>query len=152
MDDLMKAADTLASSGETEGAAAKKKIEGLRDQWNLVLTLTSQRIKLGMGYVIFHKKAQQLAIQMDALEQYLKIEKIDATQIPESSIKHKEVKYNEMSEHYSEVENKGRTFIDEAQRVSDAKCHYIWYKCQYIWYKCFAWYHYQFTSTLIYLS
>ena len=115
----MKAAEALAGSGESEGSAAKKKIEELRDQWNLVLTLTGQRIKLGMSYVTFHKKAQQLAIQMDALEQYLKIEKIDATQIPESSIKHKELKYNEMSEHYSEVENKGKSFIDEAQKVSN---------------------------------
>ena len=55
---------------------------------------------------------------MDALEQYLKIEKMDPTQITEGSIKHKETKYSEMSSQFSEVENKGKAFIKEAEGVS----------------------------------
>ena len=60
----------------------------------------------------------QLAIQMDALEQYLKIEKLDATQITDGSIKHKEQKYGEINKEYSEFETKGKTFINEASKVS----------------------------------
>lgn len=60
----------------------------------------------------------QLAIQMDALEQYLKIEKMDPTQITDGSIKHKETKYSEMSSQFKEVENKGKSFIKDASEVS----------------------------------
>ena len=66
----------------------------------------------------------QLAIQMDALEQYLKIEKMDATQITDSSIKHKEQKYGEINTEFTEFETKGKTFIKDASEVSfkDVRC------------------------------
>ena len=55
---------------------------------------------------------------MDALEQYLKIEKIDPSQITDGSITHKEKKYGEMSSEYTEVETKGKAFIKDASAVS----------------------------------
>ena len=61
---------------------------------------------------------------MDALEQYLKIEKLDATQVTDSAIQHKQEKYNNMSQQHSEVENKGRTFIKEASEVTLLISHY----------------------------
>ena len=54
---------------------------------------------------------------MDALEQYLKIEKLDPAQISDSSVQHKELKYNEMSQEYVDVESKGKTFIEQASKV-----------------------------------
>ena len=60
----------------------------------------------------------QLAIKMDALEQYVKIEKIDATAIIDESVTHKEKKYSEMSTEYKVVEGSGKTFIKEAAEVS----------------------------------
>ena len=54
---------------------------------------------------------------MDALEQYLKIEKMDPTEVSESSIKHKEEKHCQMNQHYKEVETNGKSFIKDAKDV-----------------------------------
>ena len=54
---------------------------------------------------------------MDALEQYLKIEKMDPTEVSESSIKHKEEKHVEMNSQYKDVENNGKAFIKDAKEV-----------------------------------
>ena len=58
---------------------------------------------------------------MDALEQYLKIEKVDPTQITDSSVQHKEQKYNEMDHGVTEVEQKGKKFITDAKQVGYGK-------------------------------
>ena len=55
---------------------------------------------------------------MDALEQYLKIEKMDPTEVSESSIKHKEDKHTQMNHQYKEVENNGKAFIKDAKDVN----------------------------------
>ena len=60
----------------------------------------------------------QLALQMDALEQYLKIEKMDPSQITEQAIEHKETKYSEMNSQFGDVESRGKKFIKEASEVS----------------------------------
>ena len=65
------------------------------------------------SYLVF-----QLAIKMDALEQYLKIEKLDPAEVSDASITHKEEKYNTMNQMYSEVEGHGKSFIKEAKDVS----------------------------------
>ncbi len=62
----------------------------------------------------------QLALQMDALEQYLKIEKMDPTEVSESSIKHKEEKHSQMNSHYKDVETNGKIFINDAKEVRSA--------------------------------
>ncbi len=54
---------------------------------------------------------------MDALEQYLKIEKMDPTEVSESSIKHKEEKHSQMNQQYKDVENNGKAFIKDAKEV-----------------------------------
>ena len=59
----------------------------------------------------------QLAIKMDALEQYLKIEKMDAAAITEAAIKHKEQKWTDVSHNYKDVENQGKDFIKKAADV-----------------------------------
>ena len=51
---------------------------------------------------------------MDSIEQYLKIEKMDATQISESAVRHKEEKWMELNQIFSDFENKGKKFITEA--------------------------------------
>ena len=50
---------------------------------------------------------------------YLKIEKVDATEIIDSAIAHKEKKYNDLTAEYKECEKKGNTFITEAQQVKN---------------------------------
>jgi hypothetical protein len=55
---------------------------------------------------------------MDALEQYLKIEKLDPAQVSEQSIQHKENKYSEMNSNLGELQTKGKSFIREASEVS----------------------------------
>ena len=60
----------------------------------------------------------QLAIKMDALEQYLKIEKLDPAEVSDAAISHKEEKYGSMNQIFSEVEGQGKAFIKEAQKVS----------------------------------
>ena len=59
----------------------------------------------------------QLAIQMDALEQYVKIEKLDPAQISEASVQHKEQKWGQMTSVYTDVESKGKSFIEDASQV-----------------------------------
>jgi len=113
------AAEELKTAGDPEAQAAADRVAELKKQWDQLHILVKQRIKLATSYVGFHKKAQNLAIQMDALEQYLKIEKMDPTQITEGSIKHKETKYSEMSSKFSEVESKGKAFIKEAEDATD---------------------------------
>ena len=115
---VCRTAAALAESGEDEAVAARDRAQSLRQQWHLLHKTVEQRIHLALSYCAFHKKAQQLAIQMDALEQYLKIEKMDPSQITEQSIKHKESKYGEMSSQFGEVESKGKQFIKEASEVS----------------------------------
>ena len=48
---------------------------------------------------------------------YLKIEKFDATQISDESVKHKETKFNEMTSEFKQVEDKGSKFISDAKQV-----------------------------------
>ena len=70
-------------------------------------------------YFYFHI---QLAIKMDALEQYLKIEKMDASEITENAIKHKQEKWSEVSNNYTDVESQGKDFIKRAGDVSLHTC------------------------------
>lgn len=54
---------------------------------------------------------------MDALEEYLRIEKLDATQVSDAAIKHKEESFTHLKSDYTEVESKGKHFIKEASEV-----------------------------------
>jgi hypothetical protein len=56
---------------------------------------------------------------MDVLEEYLKIEKLDPTQVPDSAIKHKEESFAKMSSEFSDVESSGKKFIKDANEVND---------------------------------
>ena len=47
-------------------------VNRLKEQWNQLADFTESRTKLSLAYIAFHKKAQQLAVQMDALEQYVR--------------------------------------------------------------------------------
>ena len=60
----------------------------------------------------------QLAIQMDVLEEYLKIEKLDPAQVPDAAVKHKEESFAKMTNEFSAVESSGKQFIKEATDVS----------------------------------
>ena len=55
-----------------QSASATDDVTKLKEQWNRVADLTESRTKLSLAYIAFHKKAQQLAVQMDALEQYVR--------------------------------------------------------------------------------
>ena len=69
-------------------------------------------------YIItFFFSGEQLALQMDALEQYLKIEKMDPAEIGDDSIKHKQEKWNTMSNSYTDVESSGKKVIDQVVQV-----------------------------------
>ena len=61
----------------------------------------------------------QLAVQMDVLEEYLKIEKLDPTQVPDSAVKHKEESFVKMSNEFTAVESSGKQFIKDVSDVSD---------------------------------
>jgi len=61
--------------------------------------------------------SEQLAIQMDVLEEYLKIEKLDPTQVPDAAIKHKEESFVKMTDEFSSVESSGKQFVKEATDV-----------------------------------
>ena len=54
---------------------------------------------------------------MDVLEEYLKIEKLDPAQIPDSAVKHKEESFAKMSSEFSDVESSGKKFIKDANEV-----------------------------------
>jgi hypothetical protein len=55
---------------------------------------------------------------MDVLEEYLKIEKLDPTQVPDSAVQHKEESFAKMSSEFTDVESRGKKFIKEATEVS----------------------------------
>ena len=55
---------------------------------------------------------------MDVLEEYLKIEKLDPTQVPDSAVKHKEESFVKMTNEFSAVESSGKQFIKDATDVS----------------------------------
>lgn len=59
---------------------------------------------------------------MDALQEYLRIEKLDASQVSDAAIKHKEDSFKHLSSDYTEVEHKGKHFIKEA---NEACVHYF---------------------------
>jgi len=63
----------------------------------------------------------QLAVQMDVLEEYVKIEKLDPTQVPDAAVKHKEESFVKMSGELSAVESSGKQFIKDATDVSTAR-------------------------------
>jgi len=54
---------------------------------------------------------------MDVLEEYLKIEKLDPTQVPDAAVKHKEESFVKMTNEFSVVENSGKQFIKDATDV-----------------------------------
>lgn len=54
---------------------------------------------------------------MDVLEEYLKIEKLDPTQIPDSAVQHKQESFAKMSSEFSDVESSGKRFIKDASEV-----------------------------------
>ena len=54
---------------------------------------------------------------MDVIEEYLKIEKLDPTQVPDAAIKHKEESFAKMTNEFSAVESSGKQFIKEASDV-----------------------------------
>ena len=54
---------------------------------------------------------------MDVLEEYVKIEKLDPTQVPDSAVKHKEDSFGKMTSEFSAVESSGKQFIKDATDV-----------------------------------
>ncbi len=57
---LQKAAEELVKSGDQDAQDAADKAQRLRQQWDLVQAAITNRIKLALSYVDFHKKAQQV--------------------------------------------------------------------------------------------
>lgn len=120
----------MCVTGDQESTAAVDQAKALNQHWDQLVSVTNSRLRLARTYVSFHKKAQQLAIAMDALEQYLQIEKLDATSVLDSSIKHKETKYQEMNRSYSDVETTGKSFIKQAtdEVRHSPLCGNLWYQ------------------------
>ena len=58
----MSVAQDLQAADDAEGEQAVAKATKLREQYDIVLMLTEQRIKLALSYVSFHKKAQQVCM------------------------------------------------------------------------------------------
>ena len=54
---------------------------------------------------------------MDAIEQFLQIEKLDPTQVSDESMKHKESKYQEVVKNVDDLDGKGKTFIKDASET-----------------------------------
>ena len=61
MEALTKAAADLVTSGDQEAAAAKDKVDALRQQWDALTAVVQNRLRLARTYVSFHKKAQQVS-------------------------------------------------------------------------------------------
>ena len=57
---------------------------------------------------------------MDALEQYLKIEKMDPAEIGEDSIRHKQEKWNIMNSNYSDLQRNGKSVIEQMGQVNNS--------------------------------
>lgn len=53
-------------------------------------------------------------MQMDALDQFLQIEKFDPTQVLDESMKYKGSKYQEVIKNVDELDSKGKSFIKDA--------------------------------------
>ena len=70
------------------------------------------------------------SIHTNTSHRYLKIEKFDATQISDESVKHKETKFNEMTSEFKQVEDKGSKFISDAKQVRGGhdqfRVHVMW--------------------------
>ncbi len=60
MDGLVAAAQALESSGELEHQEAVQRSQVIQQDWAKLSKLIQQRIKLGLQYTTFHKKAQQV--------------------------------------------------------------------------------------------
>ena len=60
----------------------------------------------------------QFTSAMDSLEQHLKLEKIEPSLVPESSVKYKNELYQKMSSEWTEVDSKAKQFIKDATDVS----------------------------------
>jgi hypothetical protein len=114
IDEMTNMADQLTGANDDIARTVKDKSRALREQWDALLVLVDGRLRLGLSYVNFHKKAQQVAVQMDAIEQFLQIEKLDPTQVSDESMKHKESKYQEVVRNVGELDGKGRAFIRDA--------------------------------------
>ena len=56
----MAAAQALESSGELEHQEAVQRSQVIQQDWAKLRKLIEQRIKLGLQYTTFHKKAQQV--------------------------------------------------------------------------------------------
>jgi len=55
---------------------------------------------------------------MDALELYLKLDKLDPALVPESSVKHKDEAYKKMNADWTEVDNKAKQLLKDVTDVS----------------------------------
>ena len=60
----------------------------------------------------------QFSTDMDSLELYLKLDKMDPTLVPESSVKHKTDSYQKMTNDWTEVDNKGKQLMKDVTDVS----------------------------------
>ena len=60
----------------------------------------------------------QFSTDMDSLELYLKMDKMDPALVPENSVKHKEEAYQKMNADWTEVDNKGKQLIKDVTDVS----------------------------------
>jgi len=55
---------------------------------------------------------------MDSLELYLKLDKMDPSLVPDSSVKHKDEAYQKMNTDWTEVDTKGKQLIKDVTDVS----------------------------------
>lgn len=60
VDAMSKASEQLSGVGEEILRSLKDKVKAIKEQWESLLTLVDSRQRLGLSFVTFHKKAQQV--------------------------------------------------------------------------------------------
>ena len=53
-------AEQLGAANDKTARSVTEKSKALKQQWDILLALADNRIRLGLSYVNFHKKAQQV--------------------------------------------------------------------------------------------
>ncbi|XP_014485705.1 PREDICTED: uncharacterized protein LOC106750117 isoform X2 [Dinoponera quadriceps] len=102
---------------EAQKYEVRAKIKELEDAWTKTKITVAKRIELGTTYIQFHEVAEELSNEMDSVDNELKMSENASN---EGRIGELERKWEALESLYKKLNNRAKTFHDEADNVEDS--------------------------------
>ncbi|CAL1540818.1 unnamed protein product, partial [Lymnaea stagnalis] len=116
---LSAAASRLVQSGDQAGQQAADKARDIEHQFQRLQRVVETRIQLALMYVSFHRLAQQLSSNLDALEHIVRSETEDLQEITDTAVQNLREMFSNTRHIFDDLNLKGNEFLQNASMITD---------------------------------